>query len=160
MRTVYVNETYLKDKEVVRAFIVVPKTIEESIKILFDEKIQMAIPIYIQHQRTKAEGGFHFFTRFCQYVIYFNYDDTTVEVFGKPMKIGISIEVLYFGVSPNVNDAFDYVLKLRETGWGEKDRDEILKIAHQIKKDMPEQWFEIAEMKVKDPPNEITSYLL
>lgn len=67
--------------------------------------------------------------------LYFNYSDKEVMLDNKPYKIGVSIEVLYFGTSDNINDTFDYMLKLRDSGWGEQDRDKILDIAREIKKD-------------------------
>lgn len=69
MRTIYVNETWGKDKEVVRGFIVVPKTIDECVTILFDERKQQIIKAAIKDERTEKAGGFHFFTRFCQFVV-------------------------------------------------------------------------------------------
>jgi hypothetical protein len=159
MRTIYANEIWHGDKEVVRGFIVVPKTIEESIRTLFSDTTQGFIPALIHHEKTKIEGGFHFFTRFCQFVVFFNYDDKEVVINGKLMKMGISIEVMYFGTSDNPNDVFDYMLKLRQSGWGEDSRDKILEIAYQIKKDQHESHFEIAELKIKDPYNDFSSFL-
>ena len=73
--------------------------------------------------------------------------------------MGFSIELMYFGTSDNVNDTFNYLLKSKKWGWREESRDEILRIAHQIKKNMYESHFEIAELKIKDHYNTLTLYL-
>lgn len=78
---------------------------------------------------------------------------------GKPQRVGISIELLNFGTSDNINDIFDYMVKLRNAGWDDQSREKIIKIAREIKKDMFETHFEIADLLVKDPPNNLSSYL-
>lgn len=148
MRTIYANEIWLGDKEVVRALVLIDKTIIEDMEILFSKTVQNNIKLLITNEPTKSDG-FHFFTRVCQFVVYFQYRPLT----------GISIELLYFGTSDNVNDTFDYMLKLRKAGWEDNTRDEILELAHKIKKEKHETWFEIAELKVKDPYNDINSYI-
>ena len=158
MRTAYVNEIWLADKEVVRGFIVVEKTIVENLEILFDKTVQNKIIHLLMTEPTKSEG-FHFFTRFCQFVVYFQYNTKKVLIGNELIKMGITIEVMYFGTSDNVNDTFDYMLKLRKSGWGEESRDNILEIAYQIKKDKYESHFEIAELKIKDHYNAFSSYL-
>ena len=158
MRTVYVNEIWLADKEVVRGFIVVNKTILEGLKTLFSERAQNNIKHLIMTEPTKSDG-FHCFGKFCQFVVYFQYDAKEVLIGNTLTKIGITLEVLYFGTSDNVNDTFDYMLKLRKSGWGEESRDMILELAYQIKKEKHESHFEIAELKIKDPFDALTSYL-
>ncbi len=158
MRTVYVNEIWCADKEVVRGFIIVDKTIIENLETMFTQEKQNYIKHLITAEPTKSDG-FHFFTRFCQFVVYFNYNTNKVLLGNTLVTIGITIEVMYFGTSPNVNDTFDYMLKLRQSGWGDESRDKILEIAHQIKKDQHESYFEIAELKIKDHYNAPSSYL-
>ncbi len=159
MKTVYANDVWHGDHEVVRGLIVVPKTIDENMQILFDDKDRSIIEFAMTHEKTRQDGGFHLFKRFCQFVVYFGYDDTEVLIGDSLMKIGISIEVMYFGTSDNVNDVFDYMLKLRNAGWEEQSREEITKIAHEIKNDYDKTWFEIAELKVKDHYNSASSYI-
>ncbi|MEP7238111.1 MAG: hypothetical protein ABI685_09610 [Ferruginibacter sp.] len=159
MRTVYVNEKWYKDHEVVRGLIVVPKTIAKNIPIIFDDLHQRLIIAGLQDKKTEEQGGFHFFARFCQFVVYFNYDTREVLLGNTRHKIGMSIEVMYFGTSDNINDAFDYMLKLRNAGWEQRTRDEILRIAKEIKNDYYETHFEIAEMITIDPVNSPSSYI-
>lgn len=158
IKTIYVNEILLADKEVVRGFIVVNKTILENLKTLFTETVQNNIKYLIMTEPTKSDG-FHFFSRFCQFVVCFQYDTKEVLLGTTLTKMGITIEVMYFGTSDNVNDTFDYMLKLRKSGWGEESRDKILEIAYQIKHDIHESHFEIAELKIKDHYNALSSYL-
>lgn len=157
MRDVYVNEIWTADKEVVRGFIVLEKTIIENLKILFSERVQNNIKHLIATEPTKSDG-FHFFSRFCQFVIYFQYDTKQVLIGNTLTMMGIAIEVMYFGTSDNVNDTFDYMLKLRRSGWGEESRRDILDIAYKIKKDMYESHFEIAELKIKDDWKDFSLY--
>jgi len=157
IRSLYVNEIWSADKEVVRGFIVVEKTIIENLRLLFDAKLQNGIKHLITTEPTKSDG-FHFFTKFCQFVVYFQYDTKKVVIGNTLYQMGIAIEVMFFGTSDNVNDTFDYMLKLRKSGWGEESRDEILELAHQIKKDMHDVNFEIAELIIKDPYNSPSSY--
>ena len=160
MRTVYVNEKLLGDREVVRGIIVANKTIKENIEMMFNKTLQRNIKYLMTTEKTKKEGGFHFFTKFCQFVVYFSYDDKDVvlPITGTVTKLGVSMEVMYFGTSDNPNDVFDYMLKLKESGWGEESRDDILKIAYQIKKDMYESHFEIAELEIKDHYSDTSLY--
>lgn len=158
MKTVYVNEIWMGDKEVVRGFMVVPKTIDEGLKILFSERVQNNIQHLMNTDPTKKDG-FHFFTKFCQFVVYFQYDTKEVVVLGKTMKFGISIELMHFGSSGDVNDAFNYALKLRKSGWGDESRDKILELANQIKNDMKKDNFELAELEVKDSYDDLATYL-
>lgn len=158
MKKVYVNEIWTGDKEVIRGFIVVKKTIDEGLKTLFSERVQNNIQHLINNDPTKKDG-FHFFTKFCQFVVYFQYDTKEVVIRNKTMKIGISIELMHFGTSGNVNDAFDYALKLRKSGWGDESRDKILELANQIKNDMKNPDFELAELEVKDAYDDLTTYL-
>lgn len=160
MRTAYVNEVWLKDHEVVRGLIVVNKTIEETLPIIFGKKWREIIEAIKTHPRTLEEGGCHTFTRFCQFVVYFNYDKTLVNLLGGITEIGISIELMYFGTSDNINDVFDYMGKLRNAGWEQSTRDKIEEIAREIKNDYYESWFETAELKVKDPLTEISTFPL
>jgi len=159
MRTVFVNEIWGKDKEVARGFIVVPKTINESMSILFSETKQQFIKAMMSHERIEKEGGFHVIERFCQFVVFLNYNASYIQFLGKPQRIGISIELLNFGTSDDVNDIFNYMLKLRNEGWEEQSRERIIGIGRDIKKDMSEPHFEIADLIVKDPPDKISSYL-
>lgn len=158
MKTVYVNDTWHGDMEVVRALIVVDKTIQEDFPILFDEKAQRILLSEMASPNTIEQGGCHTFTRFCQFVVYFNYNKTLVNLFGSIREIGISIELLYFGTSDNPNDVFDYMLKLRDAGWEERSREEIIRIAHEIKSDYDKPRFEIAEIAVKDHYESPSSY--
>jgi hypothetical protein len=159
MKTVYVNQIWGKDKEVARCWIIVPRTIDESLTVLFDETKQKIIKALMSDERTEKAGGFHFFTRFCQFVVYFNYDATIVQILGDPMKIGISIELLNFHVSDDVNDIFNYMLKLRDAGWEERCREDIIRIGREIKADIHQSHFEIADMRLKDDPEDINSYI-
>jgi hypothetical protein len=157
MRTIYLNEIWYGDKEVVRGLIVVNKTIIEDLKIMFSEKEQNNIKYFIMTNPTKTDG-FHFFTRCCQFVVYFQYDTKKVLIGNTLTQFGISIEVMYFGTSDNVNDVFDYMLKLRNSGWEEESREEIVRIAREIKSDYDKTWFEIAEIEVKDHYQSPSSY--
>jgi hypothetical protein len=159
MKTVYVNQIWGKDHEVARCWIVVPKTIEECLTILFNETQQQLIKALIADERTDKAGGFHFFIRFCQFVVYFNYDATVVDILGEPHKIGISIELLSFNVSDDVDDVFKYMIKLRNAGWEERCREDITRIGQQIKNEMYNADFEIADMMVKDDPEDLSSYI-
>lgn len=158
MRTVYVNEIWMADKEVVRGFMVIEKTIEEGMRMILSPILQNYIKLLISNQPTKKDG-FHFFTEFCQFVVYFQYDTKEIILQNKKAIIGITIEVMYFGTSDNVNDTFDYMLKLRQSGWGEESRDEILELAYQIKKKMNKPSFEIAELLIRDSYNDPASYV-
>lgn len=149
MRTIFVNEIWCGDKEVARGLIVANQTVDESLKIMFSEQVRSNIDFLINNEPTKTDG-FHFFTRCCQFVVYFQYNTQKVQLFGKIQELGRMIELMYFGTSDNPNDVFDYMLKLRKAGWEESTRDEILEIAYQIKKDQHESHFEIAELKVKE----------
>lgn len=159
MRKAYVNEVWNGDKEVVRALIVIDKTIQEDFPILFDEKTQNILLSAMTHPKTIEQGGCHTFTRFCQFVVYFNYSKELVNLFGSVREMGISIELMYFGTSDNPNDVFDYMLKLRNAGWEEKSREEIIRIAREIKSDYDKTWFEIAEIEVKDHYESLSSYI-
>ena len=159
MRTAFVNLIWNGDKEVVRALIIVDKTIKEVFPILFDEKTQQILLSAMLHPNTIKEGGCHTFTRFCQFVVYFNYNKKKVNLFGELREIGISMELMYFGTSDNVNDVFDYMLKLRNAGWEEKSREDIIKIAREIKSDYDKTWFEIAELEIKDHYQSRSSYI-
>ena len=159
MRIVYVNQIWGKDHEVARCWIVVPKTIDECLTILFNETQQMLIKGLIADERTDKAGGFHFFTRFCQFVVYFNYSSTMVKIFGEPRKIGISIELLSFNVSDDVDDIFKYLIKLRNAGWEENCTADIKRIGQQIKDEMYDSDFEVADMRVKDHPDDLNSYI-
>lgn len=158
MKTVFVNQIWGKDHEVARCWIIVPRTIEECLTILFDETNQKIIKSLMSHEGADKAGGFHFFTRFCQFVVYFNYNSTVVDILGKPHKIGISIELLSFNVSDDVDDILKYLIKLRNAGWEENCREDIKRIGQQIKDEMYNDDFEIADMVVKDPPDDLNSY--
>ena len=158
MKTVYVNQIWGKDHEVARCWIIVPKTIEECLTILFDETNQKIIKALMLHEGADKAGGFHFFTRFCQFVVYFNYNSSVVNILGTPKKIGISIELLSFNVSDDVDDIFKYLIKLRNAGWEENCREDIKRIGQQIKDEMYNEDFEIANMVVKDPPDDLNSF--
>jgi hypothetical protein len=159
MKTVYVNQIWGKDHEVARCWVVVPKTIDECLKILFNETQQQLITALMADERTDKVGGFHFFTRFCQFVVYFQYNATVVQLFGKPQKIGISIELLSFNVSDDVDDILKYLIKLRNAGWEENCREDIKRIGQKIKDEMYNADFEIADMRVKDHPDDLSSYM-
>ena len=158
MKTVYVNQRYLKDKEAVRGFAVLDKTIDEDLKILFNPQLLDSINNLKNTEPTKRDG-FHFFTTFCQFVVYFQYSTKKVLLNNKPHILRSTIEFLYFGTSDNINDAFDYMLKLRNAGWEYESREEILKLAYQIKDAIKNPDFEIAELIVKDRPGLLSSYL-
>jgi hypothetical protein len=66
---------------------------------------------------------------------------------------------MYFGTSPNVNDAWDYMMKLKKAGWDYETQLKILDIAQEIRKDVNESHFEIAELIIKDSINDISSFL-
>ena len=151
MRKAFVNEIWHGDKEVVRALVLRDKTIQEDFPILFDDKTQRILLASMAHPKATELGGCHTFLRFCQFVVYFNYSKKLVDLFGTLKEIGISIELMYFGTSDNPNDVFDYMLKLREAQWGEESREEIIRIAREIKSDYDKTWFEIAEIEIKDP---------
>jgi hypothetical protein len=157
MRTIYLNEIWHGDKEVVRGLIVVNKTIIEDLEIMFSEKVQNNIKHLIMTDPTKTDG-FHFFTRCCQFVVYFQYNTKKVLIGNTLTQLGISIEVMYFGTSDYVNDVFDYMLKLRNSGWEERSREEIVRIAREIKSDYDKTWFEIAEIEIKDHYQSPSSY--
>ena len=158
MKTVYVNQIWGKDHEVARCWIIVPKTIEECLTILFDETKQNLIKLLMADERTDKAGGFHFFTRFYQFVVYFNYNSTVVNILGSTLKIGISIELLSFNVSDDVDDILKYMIKLRNAGWEEQCREDITRIGQQIKNEMYNDDFEVADMRVKDDPYDLSSY--
>jgi hypothetical protein len=157
MRTAYPNEIWNGDQEVVRALIVIDKSISENIPIIFTQEEQGKI-IHLLNTEPYKNDGFHFFTRFCQFVVYFQYDTTEVTLFNSVKKMGFCIELMYFGTSDNVNDVFDYMLKLRKSGWEERSREGIIRIARQIKADMYASHFEIAELQIKDHVNDPDSY--
>ena len=150
MKIVFVNDVWHGDKEVVRALIVMNKTIMKDFPILYDENTQLKLLSAMAHPITFKAGGYHTFTRFCQFVVYFNYNKTLVNLLGSIREIGVSIELMYFGTSDNVNDVFDYMLKLRNEGWEEGSREEIIKIALEIKSDYDKPWFEIAELNTSE----------
>ncbi len=159
MRTAYVDKVWLKDKEVVRGIVVAQETIDDSLETIFDKKERHIIQFLSSHENTKANGGFHLVTRFCQFVVLFNHSHQEVIIDGEPFKLGITIELMHFGTSDNVNDIFDYNLKLRGKEWEEGTREEIIIFAREIKNDYDKTWFEIAELKSKDFPDKLTSFL-
>ena len=159
MKTAYVNDIWHGDMEVVRALIVLEKTIKEDFPILFDAITQNILLAAMKHPNTIKENGCHTFTRFCQFVVYFNYNKTLVNLNGGINEVGISIELLYFGTSDNPNDVFDYMLKLRNAGWEEQSREKIIQIANEIKSDYDKTWLEIAEIKIKDHWESPSSYI-
>ncbi len=82
-----------------------------------------------------------------------------MSIGGELITLGSSIELLYFGTSDNINDAFDYQIKLKHAGWEFETRDKILKLAIEIKEELKNPDFEIAELKVKDRSGLLSSYL-
>lgn len=158
MKTVYVNEIWNGDKEVVRGLIVIDKTVAENLKLFFSQKVINNIGYLMENEPTKSEG-FHLFGRFCQFVFYFQYNTTMVKIGNTLTIMGFSIEIMYFGTSDNPNDVFDYMLKLRNAGWEEQSREEIVRIAKEIKSDYDKPWFEIAEIEIKDHYQSPSSYM-
>jgi hypothetical protein len=134
MKEVFVNRI-LNDEDVLRGVIVRDKTIVEGLEIIFDETMRAIINGLI---RKLGHEGFYSFDRFYQFVVYLNC---------RP-QLGITIELIDFTSTKNVNAAFDYTLKLRGAGWTDADRDKIMDIAQEIKKNSEN---EQAKMIIKDP---------
>ena len=158
MVTVYVNEILKGDKEVVRGVMVLEKTVQQGLWTMFGNDMTNMIKLLKETEPVKSEG-FHTFTKFCQFIVYFQYNAKKVSIGNKLIMLGSSIELLYFGTSDNINDAFDYQIKLKNAGWEFKTRDKILKLAREIKEELKNPYFEIAELKVKDRPGLLSSYL-
>jgi hypothetical protein len=158
MVTLYVNEILSGDKEVVRGVMVLEKTVQQGLWTMFGEKLKNKINFLIESEPFKSEG-FHTFTKFSQFVVYFQYNPQKVLIDNELIPLGSAIELLYFGTSDNINDAFDYQIKLKNAGWEFETRDEILKLAREIKEELKNPDYEIAELKIKDRPGLLSSYL-
>lgn len=121
-KQIFVNEL-IQNNDVIRYAIVGDKTIQKTMKKLYDDKVRNNLIALTQREPTKSDG-FFIFSKFCQFVVYFQH---------RP-PLGISIELMDFTNTPNINAAFEYLIELRSLGWDDKTRDKIQELAHEIKK--------------------------
>ena len=149
MVTVYVNEVLKGDKEVIRGIMVLEKTVQQGLWTMFGTNVRDGINHLVN---TNPSKSLYTFTKFCQFVVYYQYNAKQVLLHGKLIRLGSTVELLYFGTCDNINDAFDYQIKLKNAGWEFEQRDEILKLAREIKEELKKPDFEIAELKIKDRP--------
>ena len=132
MKEIFVNEIIKEDNGSRTGIIVWDDTIIEAMPVLYDNKVQQGIAHYIKNP--PDPGGFHMFSRFCQFIV----------LFGWQPILGVSIKLSDY--DNNIDNALDEYLQLAEKDWAIEDRNDIMKIFEEIREDKSG---EKAEMIIK-----------
>lgn len=127
-----VNEI-IEQSGITQGLVVLDKTINETMPIIYSEKTLSAIAFTLQQHGGKVP--FYHIDRFYQYITLIMYDPF--------LKFSIKIS----DFKNNVDTALDGYSELKEKDWLPGDRDKIMRIFQEIQSN-PEQK---AEMVIKDP---------
>lgn len=126
---IYVNEI-IHEGIITHGIVVLKSTIYEDIDIIYKGKIKDFLISMIKN----SKEAFYSFDRFCQYVIYLQF---------QPI-LGLSIKISDF--KNDTDAALDEYMSLRIKDWLKKDTDIIMKIFQEIKNDKTN----TARMVIKD----------
>ena len=108
------------------------KTVEENLNIIFNNNQTLS---GIKQLIKTSNLPFYTFTRFCQFVVYIQFEPV----------LGLSMKLTDF--KNNTDAALEYYNDLMDNNWNKSDRDKILKIFSDIKKDKEN----TAKLVIKDP---------
>ena len=125
-----VNEI-IEQEGVIHGLVVLDKTAKEVLPIIFTKNQLLGM---VGKMQTKNEP-FYTFSRYCQYVVYTQFDPV----------LAFTIKISDY--SNNLDIALDEYSVLKNKGWLQSDRDNIMKVFQNIK-DNPN---EKAEMVISDP---------
>jgi hypothetical protein len=130
MKPIYVNHI-IEQNGITHGIAALDKTVLEDIDLIYTGKMLQVVKQLIS---TVTAEPFYFFDRFCQFVIYLQYQPV----------LGLSLKVSDY--HNDVNAALDEYNILSANQWQKKDRDKILQLFQEIQKSN-----EVAEMIIKDP---------
>ena len=133
MKKIFIN-SIVEQNGVTHGMAVVDKTIKENFQIVYTEGQIRGLAGYMQ--QNNGTVPFYSFDRFCQYIIYLQF---------QPFGVGFSMKITDF--KNDIDLALGEYSELKEKGWLQSDRDKIMQIFQEIQKD-PES---VAEMVLKDP---------
>ena len=130
MKEIFVNNIQ-EINGVKHGYAVIDETIYEDLNIILSSAGFQALNsvAYISPE------GLHFFERFCQFIIYGNFEP----------NVGWSLQISDY--HKDLDIALDEYLELTGKGWNEKDRNKIMKLFQEIQDDKEEE--NIARMVIK-----------
>lgn len=127
---IYINHIE-KEGETIHGIAAWDKTVEENLSIIFrNDKVLEGIRYLIKN----SAQPFYTFTRFCQFIIYIQFQPT----------LGLSMKLTDF--NNNIDSALEYYSDLKNKEWKKEDIDKILTIFQDIQNDRKN----IAKMVIKD----------
>ena len=128
---IFINHTEI-DGETIHGIAAWDKTVEENLNIILrnDKALEG-----IKHLIKNSKDPFYTFTRFCQFVVYIQY---------QPI-LGLSMVLTDF--KNNTDAALEHYQELRDKDWNKSDVDKILSIFQDIQNDKTN----IAKLVTKDP---------
>jgi hypothetical protein len=122
VKQVLVNEI-IEQNGITHGLVVWESTVNKSMELMF--KGDGFILKNIEHFKKNLPdpSGFHFITRYCQFVVYYEYHPFT----GSAMKVS---DFAY-----NIDDALDEYIRLAEKEWKIEDRESLMKSFQKIQED-------------------------
>ena len=134
MPTIFVNHTR-EENEVIHGIAVWEHTVKKDLEIMYSGKGFTLKNIEFLKQNPPHPDGFHFISRYFQFVVLYQYNTTT----------GSSLQ--FSDYQNDLDKALEEYTLLLKMGWREEDRNNIMKIFQEIENDPKK---EIATMIVED----------
>ncbi|NII25473.1 hypothetical protein HB364_10295 [Pseudoflavitalea sp. X16] len=131
MKKIFINYIHT-DNGVDHGIAALNKTVIENMPIVFSPTVENNLKVIISNNPGQS---FYSFTRFCQYVMYFQYQP------------GLGITLKFSDFKNDIDLALDEYSTLGGKQWKKEDRDKIMKIFEDIRNNPTE----LAEFVIKDP---------